>query len=51
MHARPPETMANSVVTREATVPASMSPSLGPPVTTAIWNDDSRLRNASGTEA
>ena len=47
MQAMPPETMENSVEVKFATTPDSTSPRRGPPVTTAIWIDEIRLRNSS----
>ena len=43
MQARPPETTEICGVVTEATAPASKSPRRGPPLTTAMWMDDSRL--------
>ncbi|HUD36177.1 MAG TPA: MerR family transcriptional regulator [Streptosporangiaceae bacterium] len=51
MQARPPEMMENEVEVKVATTPDSSLPSVGPPSTTAIWTDEIRLRNSSGTEA
>ena len=50
MQATPPEMTETSVDVSAATAPASVSPRRGPPWTTAIWNEDSRLRMASGIE-
>ena len=47
MQAMPPETMENSVEVKLATTPDSTSPRRGPPVTTAIWIDEIRLRYSS----
>ena len=49
MQASPPEITENEVVLAAATEPASRSPRRGPPCTTAIWIDERRLRNSSGT--
>ena len=46
----PPETIENSVEVRLATAPDSKSPSRGPPVTTAIWIAEMRLRYSSVIE-
>ena len=48
MQASPPETTENSMLVAVATAPDSMSPSRGPPWTTAIWMEDIRLRKRSG---
>ena len=49
-HPRPPETAEIVGVESAATAPASKLPSLGPPVTTAIWIDDSLERYSSAIE-
>src|SRR4051812_49705381 len=48
MHANPPEDMEKRALENDATVPASMSPTLGPLVTTSEKTDDIRPRMASG---
>src|SRR3954470_5496499 len=48
MQASPPETIEKRAPAREATEPASMSPSRGPLVTTSENTEDMRPRMASG---
>ena len=47
-HARPPDTTETCTPPRAATAPASASPSLGPPVTTAVCTAFKRPLSASG---
>src|SRR3954449_9153498 len=48
MHASPPEDIEKRALDSDATVPASMSPSRGPLVTTSEKTDDIRPRRWSG---
>jgi hypothetical protein len=48
MQIRPPDTTDVCTDVSRATVPASRSPTRGPPVTTAMWSDAIRPRIRSG---